>query len=145
VKHKIDKISQFLNEVTIWASTQSDIQALALAGSYASNTATETSDVDLILITANRSQYLQNSDWILQFGVVEKQQVEEYGLLTSIRVWYIDGREVEYGIADERWAAIPLDEGSRRVISDGMQVLFEKNYILTRHQESPDNMRIQSL
>jgi len=134
VKHKKDKISQFLNEVTIWASTQSDMQALALIGSYARNTATETSDVDLIIITANPGQYFQNSDWILQFGVVEKQQVEEYGLLTSIRVWYIDGREIEYGITDERWAAIPLDEGSRRVISDGMEVLFEKNHILTRHQ-----------
>ena len=134
MKDKKDKISQFLNEVSIWASTQSDIQALALIGSYARNTAAETSDVDLIIITANPSQYFQNPDWILQFGVVEKQQVEEYGLLTSIRVWYIDGREIEYGITDERWAAIPLDEGSRRVISDGMEVLFEKNHILTRHQ-----------
>ncbi|MBK8781461.1 MAG: nucleotidyltransferase domain-containing protein [Anaerolineales bacterium] len=129
-----DKISQFLNKVTNWASTQSDIQALALVGSYARNAATETSDVDLVLITANPNQYLQNSDWILQFGAVEKQQVEDYGLLTSIRVWYIDGREIEYGITDERWAAIPLDEGSRRVISDGMQVLFEQNHILSRHQ-----------
>ena len=62
------------------------------------------------------------------------QQAEDYGLITSIRVWYIDGREIEYGITDERWAAIPLDEGSRRVISDGMQVLFEQNHILSRHQ-----------
>jgi predicted nucleotidyltransferase len=129
-----DKISQFLNEVTNWASTQPDIQALALVGSYARNAATETSDVDLVLITTNPYQYLQNSDWILQFGVVEKQQVEDYGLLTSIRVWYVDGREIEYGITDERWAAIPLDEGSRRCISDGMRVLFERNHILSRHQ-----------
>ena len=71
-------------------------------GSYARNTAAETSDVDLIIITANPSQYFQNPDWILQFGVVEKQQVEDYGLLTSIRVWYIDGREIEYGITDEK-------------------------------------------
>jgi predicted nucleotidyltransferase len=128
-----DKIDQFLNDVTNWASAQSDILALALIGSYARDAATETSDVDLVLISSNPERYLQDSDWVQQFGIVEKQQVEDYGLLISIRVWYADGREVEYGITDERWAAIPLDEGSRRIISDGMRVLFEQNHILSRH------------
>jgi predicted nucleotidyltransferase len=129
-----DKINQFLNEFTNWASAQSDVQALALIGSYARGTTTETSDVDLVLISTNPKQYLQDSSWTQQFGVIEKQQVEDYGLLTSIRVWYTDDREVEYGITDERWAAIPLDEGSRQVISDGMRVLFEQDHILSRHQ-----------
>lgn len=128
-----DKIDQFLYDVTNWASAQSDILALALIGSYARDAATETSDVDLVLISSNPERYLQDSDWVQQFGIVEKQQVEDYGLLISIRVWYADGREVEYGITDERWAAIPLDEGSRRIISDGMRVLFEQNHILSRH------------
>lgn len=128
-----DKIDQFLNDVTNWASAQSDILALALIGSYARDAATETSDVDLVLISSNPERYLQDSDWVQRFGIVEKQQVEDYGLLISIRVWYADGREVEYGITDERWAAIPLDEGSRRIISDGMRVLFEQNHILSRH------------
>jgi len=42
-----DKINQFLDDVTAWASNQPDIQALALVGSYARNAANETSDVDL--------------------------------------------------------------------------------------------------
>jgi len=130
----MDKIHQFLEEITNWASAQSDIQALALVGSYARNAATETSDVDLILITTNPKRYLQGSDWIQQFGTIEKQQIEDYGLLTSIRVWYTDGREIEYGITDEKWAATPLDEGSRKVISDGMKVLFEQEQILSQHQ-----------
>jgi hypothetical protein len=133
-KMKKDKIDQFLNKVTNWASAQPDILALALIGSYARDAATDTSDVDLVLISTNPKQYLQDPGWVHQFGVVEKQQVEYYGLLTSIRVWYTDGREVEYGITDGRWSAIPLDEGSQRVISDGMLVLFEQNHILSRHQ-----------
>jgi hypothetical protein len=32
-----------------------------------------------------------------------------------------------------RWAAVPLDEGSRQVIADGMQVLFERGTVLSRH------------
>ncbi len=128
-----DKIDQFLKDVTNWASAQPDIQAIALIGSYARDAATDTSDVDLVLISTNPKQYLQDSGWVQQFGAVEKQQIEDYGLLISLRVWYTDGREVEYGITNESWATIPLDEGSRRVISDGMRVLFEQNHILSRH------------
>jgi predicted nucleotidyltransferase len=52
--------NQFLNEVTQWASTRADIQALALVGYYARNSAKETSDVDLVLITRVPDRYLKN-------------------------------------------------------------------------------------
>jgi hypothetical protein len=55
-------------------------------------------------------------------------------MLTSVRVWYGDGREIEFGLTDERWAAVPLDEGSRQVIEDGMRILFERGNILSRHK-----------
>jgi predicted nucleotidyltransferase len=126
-------INQFLTDVTEWASAQADIQALALAGSYARNTATETSDIDLVLIAVNPYRYLQDLNWAQRFGTIEKHQLEDYGLVTSVRVWYTDGREIEYGITDQRWAAHPLDEGTRRVITDGMRVLFERGTILSRH------------
>jgi len=129
-----DKIEQFLQEITNWAFLRSDILVLAVVGSYARGAATTSSDLDLVIISTSPAQYLQNTDWVRQFGDVSKQQVEDYGLLTSLRVWYTDGSEVEFGMTDERWAALPLDEGSRRVIEDGMRVLFEKDHILSRHQ-----------
>jgi predicted nucleotidyltransferase len=131
---KIETVNQFLSDVTEWASNQPDIQTLALIGSYARNAATETSDVDLVLIVTDPNRYLQDTSWVQQFGTVKEQQTENYGLLISIRVWYTDGREVEYGITDERWSAIPLDEGTRRVIADEMRVLFERGNVLSRHQ-----------
>ncbi|MGD8402164.1 MAG: nucleotidyltransferase domain-containing protein [Anaerolineales bacterium] len=126
-------VLQFLNKVTQWAATQEDIQALALVGSYARGAAKETSDVDLVLIAREPERYLHDLDWIGRFGSVEEQQIEDYGLLISVRVWYADGPEVEYGLTDERWTTVPLDEGSRRVIADGMRVLFERGPILSRH------------
>jgi predicted nucleotidyltransferase len=129
-----DSIEQFLLKFTNWAFLKPDILALAVVGSHARGAATPASDLDLVLICANPALYLQNTDWAQQFGVVEKQQVEEYGLVTSLRVWYKDGPEVEFGLTDERWAALPLDEGTRRVIADGMRVVFEKDKILSRHQ-----------
>ena len=41
-------------------------------------------------------------------------------------------REVEYGFTDETWCALPLDGGTKRVISDGMQILTERGSILTQ-------------
>ena len=129
------EVNKFLNEVTQWAFARTDIQALALVGSYARNAARETSDIDLVLIALKRDRYLHNLDWIKRFGNVEKYQIEDYGLLTSVRVWYDDGREIEYGLTDENWAAEPLDDGTRRVIEDGMRILFERGNILSRHQQ----------
>jgi predicted nucleotidyltransferase len=128
------KIETFLRRVSKWAFTRADVLALAVVGSQARGAATPTSDLDLVLICTDPAQYLQNTDWVSQFGDAAKQQVEAYGLLTSLRVWYRDGPEVEFGLTDERWSALPLDEGSRRVIEAGMRVLFEKDQILSRHQ-----------
>ena len=128
------EVNKFLNEVTQWAFARTDIQALALVGSYARNAARETSDIDLVLIALKRDRYLHNLDWIKRFGNVEKYQIEDYGLLTSVRVWYVDGLEIEYGLTGEIWAAEPLDDGTRRVIEDGMQILFERSDLLSRHQ-----------
>jgi predicted nucleotidyltransferase len=128
-----EKVAQFLEDVTAWASTQAELQALALVGSHARNAARETSDIDLVLITTDPKRYLENTDWVQRFGAVEKQQVEDYGLLTSLRVWYLNGPEIEYGLTDERWAALPLDEGTRQVMAGGMRVLFERGAILSCH------------
>jgi hypothetical protein len=62
-----------------------------------------------------------------------KEQVEDYGNLISLRVHYEDELEIEYGLTDENWAAVPLDEGTRDVISGGMKVLFERRPLLSRH------------
>ena len=130
----VDSVNRYLDEFAGWAYAQPDIQAVALVGSYARNAATETSDIDLVIIASQPETYLQDVAWTRRFGQVRRQQVEDYGKVTSIRVWYTDGREVEYGITDEGWAALPLDEGTHRVISDGMRVLFEREPILSRHQ-----------
>jgi hypothetical protein len=50
---------------------------------------------------------------------------------------------VEYGFTDETWSALPLHEGTKKVISDGMQVLFERGSILSRLAipKRPENLK----
>ena len=129
----IEAIRDFLDPFVEWASVQPDVQGIALVGSYARGMARDDSDIDLVILTDQPSKYLADIKWTERFGTVEKQQIEDYGKLTSLRVWYQNGLEVEYGLTTPAWAAAPLDEGTRRVISDGMLVLFERGNLLSRY------------
>src|SRR5215217_4353988 len=93
----IEDIREFLNGFTHWASVQEDVQAVALVGSYARDEARDDSDIDFVILTSQPENYLEDLKWTEHFGAVEKYQVEDYGKLTSVRVWYQDGMEVEYG------------------------------------------------
>ncbi|HEX9332845.1 MAG TPA: hypothetical protein VF896_13215, partial [Anaerolineales bacterium] len=78
-------------------------------------------------------KYVEDIQWTEIFGVVDKHQTEDYGKLTSLRVWYQNGVEVEYGITTPDWAATPLDAGTQEVIRGGLTVLFERGNLLSRH------------
>ncbi len=129
-----ESITLFLEAVVGWARAQPDVVALALVGSYARGAARPNSDIDLVIISTSPGQYTADLSWVARFGGIVRHQIEDYGKVTSMRVWYRNGLEAEYGLTDEDWAAIPLDEGTRRVISDGMLVLYERGSILSRHQ-----------
>ncbi len=126
------QVHQFLSEFSSWAASQPDILAVALLGSYARNEGTAGSDIDLVIVARNPEIYLHDTRWTQYFGTISRQQLENYGKVTSLRVWYSGGLEVEYGFTDETWCALPLDEGTKKVISDGMQIHFERGPILTR-------------
>jgi predicted nucleotidyltransferase len=124
-------IQPFLDQVIHWAAEHADIQAVVLVGSYARGKATQASDIDLVLLVNEPRNYLADSGWITQFGSPVRQQVEDYGRLTSLRIWYEDGVEVEFGLTDPGWAIQPLDEGTDRVLMDGVKVLYERKPVLS--------------
>lgn len=125
-------LERFLREVVAWAETDAEVHAVALVGSHARSAATESSDVDLVVLLRDPSTFLHDTTWTERFGPVSRQSLEQYGRVTSVRVWYADGREVEFGLTDDGWSALPLDEGTRRVVADGMRVLFERDALLSR-------------
>jgi len=132
-KSAISPVDCLVERITGWAAAKPDILAVAMIGSYARGTATDTSDIDFILIALHPDTYLKDLNWMIDFGRVENFQIENYGLVTSVRIWFADGLEVEFGITDERWIADPLDAGTIRVIHDGMRILFERKNILSCH------------
>ena len=127
------KIGGFKAKIAFWAASRDDIAAVALVGSYARGTASVDSDIDLVILTAHPEGYIQDTTWVGLFGEVARQQVEDWGKVTSLRVWYADGREVEFGITTPDWIAEPLDEGTAQAIAGGIKLLFERDGMLSSH------------
>jgi predicted nucleotidyltransferase len=131
----IEHTRGFLDDFVTWASGQPAVQAMAIVGSYARGAARDDSDIDLVILTDRPQEYLENVEWLERFGAIEQHQTEDYGKLTSLRVWYQNGVEVEYGITTPDWAATPLDAGTQEVMRGGRIVLFERGNLLSRHMK----------
>jgi hypothetical protein len=119
-------VADFLSQVIVWATGLPDILGVALVGSYARGSAKPDSDVDLVIIAEKPQCYLTDQLWASEFGPVKELQIEDFGMLTSLRVWYASGLEVEYGFTDARWVAVPLDPGTQQVIKHGLHILYER-------------------
>ena len=119
-------IDIFLKDIKKWAKKEELIESIIVVGSYARGTYKVTSDIDLIIITSDKEKMLKNQTFINLFGEIKKSQIEYYGACTSIRVWYKDGKEVEFGIVSTSWIEKPLDKGTIKVLRDGFKVVIDK-------------------
>ena len=115
----------FIVNVQGWASQQPDIVALALIGSFARGTATSESDIDFVLLTPKWADYLVDLVWTELFGEVKMTQIEDYGAVKSLRVWYEDGLEVEFSLTEPEWAGLPIEPGTHQVLNDGFEILYD--------------------
>lgn len=121
----------FLAQLKQWAAEDPKITALLVVGSYARGTNKADSDLDLVILTSRKADMVKGPSFVARFGDVERQQTEEYGACTSVRAWYRDGREIEFGLVEPSWASVPLDSGTHRVLSDGYLVLADKEGLFT--------------
>jgi predicted nucleotidyltransferase len=126
------QVQNLLNAVTLWAEGKPGILGVALVGSYARDEAKVDSDVDLVLLASTPKELIDKPKWIKEFGDVKSFKIEDWGLVTSLRVFYQGVLEVEFGLTTSEWASEPIDEGTRQVIADGMKILFDKSGLLDR-------------
>lgn len=116
--------------ITEWGKKDPQVEAIVLVGSFARETNQPGSDIDVCIITDYKEELLNKLSFIHTFGPVNNYIIEYWGACTSIRVWYVEGEEVEFGIVKPSWYSLPLDEGTCRVLEDGYQILVDKQGIL---------------
>jgi predicted nucleotidyltransferase len=123
----LDRLFTALEE---WAETQEEITGVLLVGSHARGQARPDSDVDVVILAHDPERYLADVSFVHRFGSVTRMETEDWGRVTSLRVWYGDDLEVEFSLTDPGWAALPLDPGTAQVVSDGARLLFDRDGML---------------
>ena len=88
------------------------------------------SDVDVVILARDPESYLADVSSVRRFGSATRMQKEDWDRVTSWRVWYGDGLEVEFSLTDPGWAALPPDPGTAQVVSDGARIVFDRNETL---------------
>jgi hypothetical protein len=121
-----------IESVRSWVELRDDIVGLGLAGSHARGEARPDSDLDLTLVCSDPNRYLDDTQWLSTFGEVTSSTREDWGKVQSLRVFYRDQPEVEFGIAGRDWTEIPPDPGTARVLRDGFVILHDPLGLLDR-------------
>ena len=122
-------VSSFLTEALNWAKQDENIRCMVLVGSQARGTARADSDVDLVVMADDPQVLIRDHTFAGRFGRIDKMETEDWGKVTSVRVFYKDGLEVEFGFTDPSWCSVPLDTGTLRTLTDGYRVMVDKeNY-----------------
>jgi predicted nucleotidyltransferase len=116
-----------LGRLCLWTEARADIRAVIVVGSFARGDARPDSDLDVLLLAKNPSAYLEDSSWVSALGNVLDVGVERYGRVTSLRVHFDCGLEVELGIAPADWASEPYDAGTTQVALGGIRVLVDQD------------------
>lgn len=119
-----ENFCEFIKKI---ATENENIRAVILVGSYAKGTYNSNSDIDLCILAYDKEKMLSDSGIFRHFGNVTKENIEYYGVVTSLRFFYENSFEVEYGITDMNWISKPLDSGTKRVLRDGHKVIIDKD------------------
>jgi hypothetical protein len=125
------RVVQFLDKVRAWAEHRPEISAVALAGSHAHGRARPDSDIDLVILSDSPDK-LRGSSWLTDLGPLTQRTTEQWGILTAHRVLYEQNGEVEVGVAPTSWADIPMDDGTLRVVSDGIVPVYDPRSLLNK-------------
>lgn len=117
-----------------WAESRPDVRAVAIVGSWARDEPRMDSDLDVVVLTDDKFNYVDSDDWI-EAAVTEAAPVVrrmEWGpLLTERRVRLDSGLELEFGFAPLSWASTePVDPGTADVVRDGCTALHDPDGIV---------------
>ena len=122
----------------MFAESNERIIAVGLCGSYARGNAKADSDIDLSILVNDKLKF-KSSIWIetFDFDKINERldffEDKEYGRVWSRHVFLKSKIEIEFSFANISWADTEnLDEGTRKVVSDGFKIIYDPQFILNK-------------
>jgi predicted nucleotidyltransferase len=121
-----EEADQFLERIAAWAEKEPLVTGLLLVGSFARGDFRNSSDLDVVVLTKRPARFLEDCKWVQSFGSVGKIQQETWGIMTSLRVHYDSGAEIEFGIVPSTWASVDaMDPGTLKVVRNGARIVWD--------------------
>jgi uncharacterized protein len=125
--------------VANWATERDDIRATAMLGSWARGNPRPASDLDLLLLSDLAADYQCRRAWLTEIDFqkagfrLRSSESTVYGVVWSQHVHLLPAAEVELTFARCSWASTnPVDTGTRVVVQDAFQIIFDRNGILAK-------------
>ncbi|MCC6791979.1 MAG: aminoglycoside 6-adenylyltransferase, partial [Thermomicrobiales bacterium] len=117
-KQRTREVAQILAAIRSWADRRPDVRAVAVAGSWAHDTARMDSDLDLVVLCVEPERYLGESEWALEIAPdLVLMDTRSWGPLTELRFNLPSHLEIDFGVAPLSWANTnPVDDGTREVV-----------------------------
>ena len=133
-----NKLDKLLDLIKVFAESNERIIAVGLCGSYARGNAKADSDIDLSILVNDKLKF-KSTSWIetFDFDKINERldffEDKEYGRVWSRHVFLKSKIEIEFSFANISWADTEnLDEGTRKVVSDGFKIIYDPQLILTK-------------
>ena len=125
-------VVQLAFDLAAWAQANNDVEAVAVVGSWARGTAGMASDVDIVILTDRFEQLADDLTWFTRLRSGSQLiRAKAWGPLLERRFRLRAGMHVELGLVPPSWAELPLDPGTRRVLTDGHEVIFDRYELLS--------------
>jgi predicted nucleotidyltransferase len=132
-EERASEVCKLLDRVRNWVACRPDVVAASLVGSWVRGEARIDSEVDIVLPTTKKEIYLKDESWVRELGGLRIVKTQEWGPTTERRFVLSSGLQVEVGVAPPSWAATdPVDPGTRKVVRDGMSILYDPRGLLER-------------
>src|SRR5207302_1067848 len=75
VRHDAAQLDRIIAPIAAWARVRSDVLGLALVGSWASRSAREDSDIDLVLLVQEPRVFRHDAEWLDDIACCEGRVV----------------------------------------------------------------------
>lgn len=134
------EFAELLRRTSQWAHISTNVRAVAVVGSWARGEQRMDSDVDLVIVVNDVEPFLHDDAWIGPLGGTAMVRTQQWGLSYERRFALPSRLEVEAGFVTGEWTRTnPVDAGTRRVVTGGMDIVYDPHGILAALQFACDD------